>query len=88
VAPDKITSILDFVPDHTVDKGCNFIPPRPVPKLFGWYVKCYDDYIFDVETVQKYIFNKIEPIGRHLAALRLIDSDLKILFRLVITAPP
>ena len=88
IKPDQITTGLAFVPDHTVMKGADRVPPRPVPKSYGWYVM---SSLHDGNTVDEVISDLLNRLGNlhdQLNALRNTHPNIKAEFRVAVGSRP
>jgi len=80
VRPDQITSILSFTPDHSVLKGADRNPPRPVPKAFGWYVTLAQQDDSTVDEVLSLLLKRLGALYSRVQKLYETDPDVQIKF--------
>jgi Domain of unknown function (DUF4279) len=86
IQPDQITSILSFTPDHFVLKGSDRIPPRPVPRVFGWYVTSTQQSESTVDEVLSVLLRRLGTLYNRIQKLSDTDPDVQVKF-LVSVAP-
>lgn len=84
IRPDQMTSILSFTPDHSVLKGIERNPPRPLPKAFGWYVASTQIANSTVDDVLSSLLKRLGTLHRRIRRLYEIDPDLEVRFQISI----
>jgi len=87
VHPDQITAILSFTPDHTVLKGADRDPPRPVPKSFGWYVTSMQQGGGTVDGVLSLLLKRPGLLYGKLQSLYEADPDVRVEFHVSVVPP-
>lgn len=85
VRPDQITSILSFTPDHTVLKGSDRNPPRPVPKAFGWYVTSVQSGEGTVDETLSFLLKRLDKLYLGIRNISDIDPSIQITFHVSVT---
>lgn len=82
--PEEITRVVKFRPDNYVLKGNEQIPPRPIPKFFGWYVKFRDNEEKDVSTVLNFLMDRLSEVENNFSKLKEFDPEIEIRFSIAI----
>lgn len=83
--PDQTTSILSFVPDHSVLNGTDRNPPRPVPEAFGWYVTVAPVGGGTVDDALSLLLARLRPIHTQFPKLCESDPDVQVKFHVSVT---
>jgi hypothetical protein len=82
--PDRVTEVLGMTPDHAVTKGIDRIPPRSVPKAYGWYISCVNESSTELSDVLSDLFCRIQNFPYLISRLRDEDPDLRVMTKFII----
>ena len=88
IKPDQITKDLTYFPDHTVMKGAGRIPPRPVPRSYGWYVTSSLRDDSTVNEVLSDLLNRLGDLYNQLNKLRDAHPNIMVEFRVAVGSRP
>ena len=88
IRPDQITKDLALVPDRTVMKGADRVPPRQAPKSYGWYVTSSLQDDNTVDEVLSDLLNRLDDLYSQLNKLRDAHSDIMVEFRVAVVSRP
>jgi hypothetical protein len=84
IRPDKISEVLQFVPDDFGVKGIQHFPPRPRPTHYGWHVSNREyDQVLAGEVLDRLVA-RVEPIANRMPLLLELDNSIYVDFHLLI----
>ena len=81
----ELTDALKMVPDKTVARGRDRIPPRGLPLENGWHITCCDESEKDAEKTLAKLFRRIEPVLPRIERMRAIDNSAHVKFAILIS---
>ena len=83
-----MTDILGIVPDRSVQRGADRVPPRGSPRDYGWHVSCRDDDEVLAENMLIKVLDRVSSILPNLDTLRGRSPDAEVKFVVIVDARP
>jgi hypothetical protein len=85
IEPERISKLLNVMPDSIVLRGINRIPSAVSPKLNGWHLSVAQENEREIEgTLKALLFTKSVDVLK-IENIRKVDKDLRLQISISIT---
>jgi hypothetical protein len=84
--PEIISGILSMVPDRTVLRGVDRVPPRQAPDAYGWHLTCRDEDELLAEKTLLKLLDRLRGVEDRFVSLQQADENLDV--RIILSVSP